>query len=74
MLNLISFLGGALIIWAYFFLSSGRFTKDSKFYHALNLVGAVLIGISLWFGAFNVGSFMLQIMFGLIALVALVKN
>ena len=56
----IGFAGTLLIAWAYFILQMGKYTIDSLPYQILNLVGAILLIISL-FVHFNFGSFMMEI-------------
>ncbi len=56
----IGFLGMALVVWAYWLIQSRKTTYDSFTYLYLNLVGAILLIISLMVH-FNLGSFMIEV-------------
>ena len=56
----IGFAGALFIVWAYLILQMGKCTIDSMQYQVINLVGAILLIISL-FVHFNFGSFMIEI-------------
>lgn len=56
----IGFVGTLFIAWAYFLLQMGKYTIDSLPYQLLNLMGAVLLIISL-FVHFNFGSFVMEV-------------
>jgi len=56
----IGFIGTLFIAWAYFILQIGKYTTDSMSYQILNLVGAILLIISLCVH-FNFGSFAMEV-------------
>ncbi len=56
----IGFLGMALVVWAYWLIQARKATHDSFTYLYLNLVGAILLIISLMVH-FNLGSFLIEI-------------
>jgi len=52
-INVVGWTGGALVLAAYFLVSTGRVKGDSVLYQLLNLVGsALIIANSFHFGAF----------------------
>lgn len=71
--QLIGFVGMIFIIWAYFILQVGKYSVDSIYYQLLNLIGAILLIISL-FVHFNLGSFLIEIFWIVITLYGLYKS
>ncbi len=69
----IGFLGMAFVIIAYLLLQTHKYTIASLQYQLLNLIGAVLLLISLCVH-FNLGSFIIEIFWILITLYGLFKN
>ncbi len=67
------FVGMAFVIVAYFLLQINRYTIASLQYQILNLIGAILLLISLCFH-FNLGSFIIEIFWILITLYGIFKN
>ncbi|MBR2996910.1 hypothetical protein IKF33_00505 [Candidatus Saccharibacteria bacterium] len=69
--DVIGWTGMILVLLAYFLLSTGKIT-NGKLYQSLNLLAALLMAIGLfpknaWF------SFVLQVIWGLVAIFALIK-
>ncbi|PID47728.1 MAG: hypothetical protein CR967_03635 [Proteobacteria bacterium] len=56
----VGFIGMAFTVWAYFLIQAQKTTFDSWVYLWLNLLGAILLIISLIFH-FNLGSFLIEI-------------
>ena len=56
----LGFAGMVFIVWAYLILQMGKHTINSLHYQLLNLIGAVLLLISL-FVHFNLGSFLIEV-------------
>lgn len=69
----IGFVGMTFVIIAYFLLQINRYTIASLQYQLLNLVGAILLLISL-FVHFNLGSFIIEIFWIAITLYGIFKN
>lgn len=64
--------GMAIILFAYYLNATHRMSSRQKKYHALNILGSVLIGYSVYHeGVWS--SFALQIAWGAIALVQFTK-
>jgi len=61
------------IVWAYFLLQTKKYGIDSLYYQLLNLVGAILLLISL-FVHFNLGSFIIEVFWIIITLYGMYKN
>ncbi len=72
MFDLIGLVGVVLILLAYFLLQTEKLAADQLRYPALNLVGAVLILISLT-KTFNLASFVIEICWVGISLYGIVK-
>lgn len=72
MFDLIGLVGVVLILLAYFLLQAEKLAADQLRYPALNLVGAVLILISLT-KTFNLASFVIEICWVGISLYGIVK-
>lgn len=56
----IGFVGALFILWAYLILQIGKCTIDSLSYQLHNLIGAILLIISLMVH-FNFGSFVIEV-------------
>lgn len=69
----IGFVGMLFIVWAYFLLQLEKYTINSYAYQILNLVGAILLLISL-FVHFNLGSFIIEVFWIVITLFGMYKN
>lgn len=69
----IGFVGMLFIVWAYFLLQLEKYTITSYTYQILNLVGAILLLISL-FVHFNLGSFIIEVFWIIITLFGMYKN
>lgn len=73
LLEAIGWVGTLLIVLAYFLNSAKKIASSSKAYHLMNLAGAVGIGANVYHhGAWP--SFALQIGWGAIAIVTLIKK
>ncbi|MCP4971065.1 MAG: hypothetical protein GY932_10765 [Arcobacter sp.] len=69
----IGFVGMLFIVWAYALLQIKKYSITSFTYQFLNLIGAILLLISL-FVHFNLGSFIIEIFWIIITLYAMYKN
>jgi len=69
----IGFAGMVFIVLAYFLLQTGRDDIVSFRYQLLNLIGAVLLIVSLMVH-FNLGSMLIEIFWIAITLYAMIKN
>ncbi len=69
----IGFVGMLFIVWAYALLQIKKYSITSFTYQFLNLIGAILLLISL-FVHFNLGSFIIEIFWIIITLYAIYKN
>jgi predicted membrane protein len=69
----IGFIGMAFVVIAYLFLQINKYTIRSLEYQLLNLVGAILLLISL-FVHFNLGSFIIEIFWIIITIYGIVIN
>jgi len=69
----ISFVGMAFVVIAYFLLQINKYTIKSLEYQLLNLVGAILLLISL-FVHFNLGSFIIEVFWIIITIYGIVHN
>ncbi len=69
----IGFIGMIFIVWAYFLLQANRYGIDSLYYQLLNLIGAILLLISL-FVHFNLGSFIIEVFWIIITIYGMYKN
>lgn len=65
-------LGSLMIAGAYFAVSSGRADPEAVPFHLLNLGGAVLILLSLWYRP-NAGAIMIEVLWAAIAIWALAR-
>ncbi len=69
----IGFIGMVFVVIAYLLLQVNKYTIKSLQYQLLNLVGAILLLISL-FVHFNLGSFIIEIFWIIITLYGIVIN
>jgi len=69
----IGFIGMAFVVFAYFLLQINRYTIKSLQYQLLNLVGAILLLISL-FVHFNLGSFIIEVFWIIITVYGIAVN
>ncbi len=71
--QIIGFIGMIFIVWAYFLLQIKKYIISSFSYQILNLIGAILLLISL-FVHFNLGSFIIEVFWIIITLYGIYKN
>jgi len=71
--QVIGWIGTFLIILAYFLNSSKKIDSSSKIYQAINLLGAFCVGINVLYQQ-AWPALALQIVWGIIAVVSLVKS
>ena len=69
----IGFLGMIFIVIAYLFLQTNKYSINSLQYQLLNLIGAILLLISL-FVHFNLGSFIIEIFWIIITIYGIIIN
>ncbi|MBU0924209.1 hypothetical protein KKG81_04935 [bacterium] len=69
----IGFFGMIFIVVAYLLLQTSRYTINSLEYQLLNLVGAILLLISL-FVHFNLGSFIIEVFWIIITIYGIFTN
>ncbi len=66
-------LGMVLVVYAYFLLQSHKVTSHDAKFQYLNLVGAILLIISLCFH-FNLGSFLIEVFWIVITIYGILKR
>ncbi len=71
--QIIGFVGMLFIVYAYLLLQIKKYTITSFSYQVLNLIGAILLLISL-FVHFNLGSFIIEVFWIIITLFGMYKN
>jgi len=71
--QIIGFIGMVFIVYAYFLLQIGKYDSKSLRFQYINLIGAVLLLISL-FVHFNLGSFIIEVFWIIITLYGIYKN
>lgn len=69
----IGFAGMACIVYAYYLLHADKVEKDDRNYQWLNLIGAILLTISLLVH-FNLGSFLIEVFWIAITLYGMIKG
>ncbi len=69
----IGFFGMIFLVLAYFLLQTNKYTIHSLQYQLLNLIGAILLLISL-FVHFNLGSFIIEIFWIIITIYGIFVN
>ncbi len=73
LIQIVGWIGAFLIVLAYFLVSYKKVQADSRLYQVMNLAGAMGVGVNaLYQEAWP--SFGLQIVWGIIAITALVKR
>ncbi len=70
--NIIGIIGVAAIVIAYFLNQSGKMASDSLPFPTLNLVGATLILVSLWW-SWNLPSFIMECIWITISAVGIIR-
>lgn len=71
--QIIGWVGTILVVLAYFLLiKSEKITEDSRLYQAMNLLGAICLGVNVYYQR-AWPAFGLQIVWGIIAIFSLVK-
>ena len=73
LIQIVGWMGTFLIVFAYFLVSSKRVNGNSKIYQAINLLGAIGVGINV-FNQQAWPAFALQVVWGIIAITALIKK
>lgn len=73
MFQWIGFVGMACIVYAYFLLHADKVLKDDRSYQWLNLIGAILLTISLLVH-FNLGSFLIEVFWIIITVYGMLKR
>jgi len=71
--QVIGFVGMIFIVFAYFLLQTGTYDTQSLKFQLINLIGAVLLLISLCVH-FNLGSFIIEVFWIFITLYGIYKN
>ena len=71
--QIVGWIGAFLVVLAYFLVSYKKVQGDSMVYQLMNLVGAIGVGINTSYQE-AWPSFAIQIVWGIIAIVALVKG
>ena len=69
----LGFIGMIFVVIAYLFLQTNKYTIQSIQYQLLNLIGAILLLISL-FVHFNLGSFIIEVFWIIITIYGIVVN
>ncbi len=72
-IQIVGWIGAFLIVLAYFLVSYTSVQSSSRVYQLMNLVGAIGIGINTFYQE-AWPSFSIQIVWGIIAIIALVKS
>jgi predicted membrane protein len=70
--QIIGFIGMVFVVVAYFLLQVDKLQRDSLSYQLYNLIGAILLLISL-FVHFNLGSFIIEVFWIMITLYGIYK-
>lgn len=71
--QIIGFIGMVFIVYAYFLLQIGTYDSKSLKFQYINLIGAILLLISL-FVHFNLGSFIIEVFWIIITLYGIYKH
>ncbi|MDC0933856.1 hypothetical protein OAR97_08400 [Arcobacteraceae bacterium] len=71
--QIIGFIGMVFIVYAYFLLQIGTYDSKSLKFQYINLIGAILLLISLCVH-FNLGSFIIEVFWIFITLYGIYKN
>ena len=73
LIQIAGWVGTFFIVFAYFLVSYKKVDGDSKIYQAMNLLGAIGVGVNV-FHQHAWPAVALQIVWGIIAIIALVKR
>ncbi|MDO8663492.1 MAG: hypothetical protein Q7K28_01465 [Candidatus Wildermuthbacteria bacterium] len=73
LIQIVGWVGTFLIIFAYFLVSYKKVDGSSKIYQAMNLLGAIGVGVNV-FHQQAWPAVALQVVWGIIAIIALVKK
>jgi predicted membrane protein len=68
----IGIIGMLCIIVTYYAIEKGKYTRDSLSYYVINLIGAILLTISLII-SFNLGSFIIEMFWIVISVEGIVR-
>ncbi|MGB0907879.1 MAG: CBU_0592 family membrane protein [Maricaulaceae bacterium] len=71
-INIIGLIGVAFVLYAYFLIQTEKVTIKSLPFSLYNLIGSVLITVSLFFN-FNLASFVIEVFWIAISLYGVVK-
>lgn len=71
--QIIGFIGMLFIVYAYFLLQAQKEEHDSLKFQILNLIGAILLIVSLLVH-FNLGSFMIEVFWIVITIYGILKK
>ena len=71
--QVVGWIGAFLVVLAYFLISYKKVQGDSRIYQLMNLIGAIGVGVNASYQE-AWPSFAIQIVWGIIAIVALVKS
>ena len=71
--QIIGFIGMLFIVYSYFLLQAHKVIHSSLKFQILNLIGAILLIISLLVH-FNLGSFMIEVFWIIITIYGIIKN
>jgi predicted membrane protein len=71
--QIIGFIGMLFIVYAYFLLQAHKVEHSSLKFQILNLIGAILLIISLLVH-FNLGSFLIEVFWVIITIYGMIKN
>jgi predicted membrane protein len=71
--QIIGFIGMLFIVYGYFLLQAHKVKHSSLKFQILNLIGAILLIISLLVH-FNLGSFMIEVFWIIITIYGMIKN
>ena len=72
-INLSGWIGTILIVSAYYLISVNKIDSSKGAYQIINLVGAVLLGINVFYRQ-AWPAFTLEVIWGAIAILALIRN
>jgi len=73
LIQIVGWVGTFLIVFAYFLVSYKKVDGSSKIYQAMNLLGAIGVGVNV-FHQQAWPAVALQVVWGIIAIVALIKK
>ena len=73
LIQIVGWVGTFLIVFAYFLVSYKKVDGSSKIYRAMNLLGAIGVGVNVFYQQ-AWAAVALQVVWGIIAIVALIKK